>query len=65
LIADAMVNSKKTSPHVTSFIETDVTNVVKWRAKHKDAFEKRRSKTYFYANFRKSGSKSHSRFSFN
>ena len=41
LIADAMVNSKKTSPHVTSFIETDVTNVVKWRAKHKDAFEKR------------------------
>lgn len=43
LIADAMVNSKKTSPHVTSFIETDVTNVVKWRAKHKDAFEKRES----------------------
>lgn len=41
LIADAMVNSKKTSPHVTSFIETDVTNVVKWRAKHKDSFEKR------------------------
>lgn len=41
LIADAMVNSKKTSPHVTSFIESDVTNVVKWRAKHKDAFEKR------------------------
>ena len=41
IIADAMVNSKKTSPHVTSFIETDVTNVVKWRAKHKDAFEKR------------------------
>ena len=41
LIADAMINSKKTAPHVTSFIETDVTNVVKWRAKHKDAFEKR------------------------
>lgn len=41
LIADAMVNSKKTSPHVTSFIESDVTNVVKWRNKHKDAFEKR------------------------
>lgn len=41
LIADAMVNSKKTAPHVTSFIESDVTNVVKWRAKHKDAFEKR------------------------
>lgn len=41
IIADAMVNSKKTSPHVTSFIETDVTNVVKWRNKHKNAFEKR------------------------
>ena len=41
LIAEAMVNSKKTSPHVTSFIESDVTNVVKWRAKHKDIFEKR------------------------
>jgi 2-oxoglutarate dehydrogenase E2 component (dihydrolipoamide succinyltransferase) len=47
LIADAMVNSKKTSPHVTSFIESDVTNVVKWRAKHKDAFEKRRQKLTF------------------
>lgn len=41
LIAEAMVNSKKTAPHVSSFIETDVTNVVKWRAKHKDVFEKR------------------------
>lgn len=41
LIADAMVNSKRISPHVTSFIETDVTNVVKWRAKNKAAFEKR------------------------
>lgn len=41
LIADAMVNSKKVSPHVTSFIETDVTNIVKWRNKHKDIFEKR------------------------
>lgn len=41
IIADAMVNSKRTSPHVTSFIESDVTNVVKWRAKNKDIFEKR------------------------
>lgn len=41
IIADAMVTSKRTSPHVTSFIETDVTNVVKWRAKNKAAFEKR------------------------
>ncbi|AZI20509.1 dihydrolipoamide acetyltransferase family protein [Chryseobacterium taklimakanense] len=41
IIADAMVNSKRISPHVTSFIETDVTNVVKWRAKNKAIFEKR------------------------
>lgn len=41
IIADAMVNSKRISPHVTSFIESDVTNVVKWRAKNKAVFEKR------------------------
>lgn len=41
IIADAMVNSKRISPHVTSFIETDVTNVVKWRAKNKDKFQQR------------------------
>lgn len=41
IIADAMVNSKRISPHVTSFIETDVTNVVKWRAKNKNILEKR------------------------
>jgi 2-oxoglutarate dehydrogenase E2 component (dihydrolipoamide succinyltransferase) len=41
IIADAMVNSKRISPHVTSFIESDVTNVVKWRAKNKNIFEQR------------------------
>ncbi|MBS1548885.1 MAG: 2-oxo acid dehydrogenase subunit E2 [Bacteroidetes bacterium] len=41
IIADAMVNSKRISPHVTSFIETDVTNVVKWRNKNKNILEKR------------------------
>ncbi len=41
IIAEAMVNSKRISPHVTSFIETDVTNVVKWRGKNKALFEKR------------------------
>lgn len=41
IIADAMVKSKHTSPHVTSFIETDVTNVVRWRTKNKDLFMKR------------------------
>ncbi|TXF79076.1 dihydrolipoamide acetyltransferase family protein [Chryseobacterium sp.] len=48
IIADAMVNSKRTSPHVTSFIESDVTNVVKWRTKHKDAFEKREGEKLTY-----------------
>ena len=48
IIAEAMVNSKRTSPHVTSFIETDVTNVVKWRTKHKDLFEKREGEKLTY-----------------
>jgi len=48
IIAEAMVNSKRTSPHVTSFIETDVTNVVKWRTKHKDIFEKREGEKLTY-----------------
>jgi 2-oxoglutarate dehydrogenase E2 component (dihydrolipoamide succinyltransferase) len=38
LIADHMVMSKRISPHVTSFIEADVTNIVKWRDKIKDDF---------------------------
>jgi 2-oxoglutarate dehydrogenase E2 component (dihydrolipoamide succinyltransferase) len=41
LIAHHMVESVSTSAHVQSFIEVDVTNVVKWRNKVKDAFEKR------------------------
>ncbi|MFZ1689119.1 MAG: dihydrolipoamide acetyltransferase family protein [Flavobacteriales bacterium] len=41
LIADHMVMSKRTSPHVTSFVEADVTNLVLWREKVKGAFEKR------------------------
>lgn len=40
MIADHMVRSKHTSPHVTSFTEADVTNIVNWRNKHKSAFEK-------------------------
>ncbi|MEN8120001.1 MAG: dihydrolipoamide acetyltransferase family protein [Bacteroidota bacterium] len=40
LIADHMINSKKTSAHVTSFIEVDVTNIVQWRNKVKDSFLK-------------------------
>jgi 2-oxoglutarate dehydrogenase E2 component (dihydrolipoamide succinyltransferase) len=41
LIADHMVRSKHTSPHVTSFAEADVTNLVQWRDKIKQSFEKR------------------------
>ncbi len=41
LIADHMVMSKQTSPHVTSYVEADVTNMVKWREKVKKTFEKR------------------------
>lgn len=41
LIADHMVQSKHTSPHVTSFGEADVTNLVNWRNKVKHEFEKR------------------------
>ncbi|MBS1577590.1 MAG: 2-oxo acid dehydrogenase subunit E2 [Bacteroidetes bacterium] len=41
LIADHMVRSKHTSPHVTSFTESDVTNLVMWREKVKKDFEKR------------------------
>ena len=41
LISGYMVASVQTSAHVQSFIEVDVTNIVKWRDKVKDAFEKR------------------------
>lgn len=41
LISDHMVMSKHTSPHVTSFVEADVTNLVLWRNKVKNTFEKR------------------------
>ncbi|MDX1909977.1 MAG: dihydrolipoamide acetyltransferase family protein [Saprospiraceae bacterium] len=40
LIADHMVMSKHTSPHVTSFVEADVTNLVNWRNRIKDQFKK-------------------------
>ncbi|HTD94055.1 MAG TPA: dihydrolipoamide acetyltransferase family protein [Chitinophagaceae bacterium] len=41
LIAEHMVRSKHTSPHVTSFTEADVTNLVMWRERVKKDFEKR------------------------
>lgn len=48
LIADHMVMSKQTSPHVTSYIEADVTNLVKWRDKVKAEFEKREKEKITY-----------------
>ncbi len=41
IIADHMIMSKHVSPHVTSFVEADVTNLVQWREKIKKDFEKR------------------------
>lgn len=41
LIADHMVMSKHVSPHVTSFVEADVTNIFQWRARMKNEFKER------------------------
>lgn len=41
IIADHMVMSKKVSPHVTTIVEVDVTKLVKWRSRVKEAFQKR------------------------
>src|SRR5690606_38177310 len=41
MIAERMVESKRIAPHVTSFVEADVTNIVFWRNKVKNEFQKR------------------------
>ena len=41
MIAQRMVDSKRISPHVTSFVEADLTSVVKWRNQEKGAFKER------------------------
>jgi len=48
LIADHMVMSKQVSPHVTSFIDIDVTNIVAWREKIKDGFFAREKEKLTY-----------------
>lgn len=48
LIASHMVNSKQTSPHVTSFVEADVTNIWNWRNKIKDGFKKREGENFTF-----------------
>lgn len=41
IIANHMVKSVQTSPHVTSFMEADMSKIVQWREKNKDSFQKR------------------------
>ncbi len=48
LIAGYMVASVQTSAHVQSFVEVDVTNIVKWREKVKASFEKREDERLTY-----------------
>ncbi len=48
LIAGHMVASKQTSPHVTSFIDADVTGLVSWREANKEEFRKRENQKMTY-----------------
>lgn len=48
MIAERMVDSKRISPHVTSFVEADVTNIVFWRNKMKNEFQKREGDALTY-----------------
>ncbi len=48
LIADHMVMSVQTAPHVTSFVEVDVTNIVQWRQKVKSDFQKKYNENLTY-----------------
>ena len=48
MIADHMVMSKHTSPHVTSFVEADVTNLVNWRTKVKGDFQAKYNENITY-----------------
>ena len=48
LIADHMVMSVHVSPHVTSYVEADVTNIVKWREKVKNSFKQREGQNITY-----------------
>lgn len=51
MIADHMVMSKDVSPHVTSFIEVDMTNIVRWRDKVKDEFNRREGQKLTFTPF--------------
>jgi 2-oxoglutarate dehydrogenase E2 component (dihydrolipoamide succinyltransferase) len=51
MIAERMVDSKRISPHVTSFVEADVTNIVLWRTRMKDDFQKRTGEALTFTPF--------------
>jgi len=48
MIAERMVESKRIAPHVTSFVEADVTGIIHWRNKVKNDFQKRTGDTLTY-----------------
>jgi 2-oxoglutarate dehydrogenase E2 component (dihydrolipoamide succinyltransferase) len=51
MIAQRMVDSKRISPHVTSFVEADMTNIVLWRNKVKDAYQKKEGEPLTFTPF--------------
>jgi 2-oxoglutarate dehydrogenase E2 component (dihydrolipoamide succinyltransferase) len=51
MIAQRMVDSKRISPHVTSFVEADVTNIVLWRNKVKEAYKKKEGEALTFTPF--------------
>lgn len=51
MIAERMVDSKRIAPHVTSFVEADVTSIIYWRNKVKNEFQKRTGDPLTYTPF--------------
>lgn len=48
MISERMVDSKRIAPHVTSFVEADVTNIVHWRNRNKNIFKERQGDVLTY-----------------
>jgi len=51
MIAQRMIESRRISAHVTSFVEADMTNIVLWREKHKDAYKAKHGEGITYTPF--------------
>jgi len=51
MIAERMVDSKRVSPHVTSFVEADVTGIVQWREQEKESFRKKHNEALTFTPF--------------